>query len=134
MALAVSMTVLRGTAARVARIMPVAYSPVTARTAMTATTAWPTSVPVRLSWVMSGWQAAEDVQDSAAEAPALTATVTATTPSSSHPVPGRVRTLTHSALTALVMRPSGGAGTRPGRGRAAAQAHSTASPAHGGSG
>ena len=56
---------------------------------MTATTAWPTSAPVRLSWVMSGWQAAEEVHDVAAEAPALTAAVTATMHSSSHPVPGR---------------------------------------------
>src|SRR6266567_2651230 len=63
-ALAASMTVLRGTAARVVRIMPVAYSPETARTATMATTAWPRSVPVRLSLVMSGWQAAEDWQES----------------------------------------------------------------------
>src|SRR5690348_2272182 len=42
-------------------------------------------------------------------------TVAATTPSSSHPVPGSVRSLVHSAYSALLMRSSGGAGPWPGR-------------------
>src|SRR6266704_5273488 len=46
-ALAVSMAVRRGTAARVVRIIPVPYSPVTASAPRMAASAWPTPVPVR---------------------------------------------------------------------------------------
>jgi hypothetical protein len=81
-----------------------------------AASAWPTSVPVRVSLVTSGWQPAEDVQTSAASAPALTATVTTTTPSSSHQVPDMVRSLVHSARSTVShgARPRArGHGTRP---------------------
>ena len=40
-ALAARTVVRRGIAARVVRIMPLLYSPLTASTARTATTAWP---------------------------------------------------------------------------------------------
>ena len=48
-ALAARTVVRRGIAASVTRIMPVLYSPLIASTASTATTAWPRSIPVRLS-------------------------------------------------------------------------------------
>jgi len=51
--LAPSMVSRWGTAASVTRIMPVLYSPAIARTAMIATTVWPSSMPVRLSLVVS---------------------------------------------------------------------------------
>src|SRR6266508_2678740 len=47
-ALAAKTLVRRGIAVRVRRIMPVLYSPLIARTARMATTAWPNSIPVRL--------------------------------------------------------------------------------------
>ena len=48
-ALAARAVIRRGTAVSVIRIMPLLYSPVTISTARTATAAWPTRTPVRLS-------------------------------------------------------------------------------------
>ena len=52
-ALAASTVVRRGIAVRVTRIMPVPYSPPIASTARMATTAWPRSIPVRLTFAGS---------------------------------------------------------------------------------
>ena len=48
-ALAASTVTRRGIAVRVMRIMPVLYSLLITSTARMATTAWPRSIPVRLS-------------------------------------------------------------------------------------
>src|SRR5271165_3835446 len=137
-ALAVSTADRRGIAVSVVRIMPVLYSPLIASTARMATTAWPDSIPVRLSLVVSTGHAVPDGHLTAAVAAALTATVSTTVPASSQAGPDTVRSLVHSACSvsrmlaastrrtmdrpggpacrAWLMRPSGGAGQRPGPG------------------
>ena len=117
----------RGIAASVTRIIPVLYSLLTASTAMTATIAWPTWTPVRLSLAGSGLAAAgragrggvgrrahrDRERDDAEQQPAGA---------------GQVRSLVHSACSASangepsatraawLTRPAGAAGRRPGPG------------------
>src|SRR5271169_746669 len=92
-ALAARTTARRGIAAKVMRIMPVLYSLLIASTATTATTAWPRSIPVRLTLAGSTRQTTPDGQLTAAAAAAPTAAVSATAASSSHPVLATVRVL-----------------------------------------
>src|ERR1700727_2425882 len=94
--LAASMVTRRGMAVMVVRVMPVLYSPLMASTAMMATTAWPRSVPVRLILAGSTLHP-PDGQVVAEVAAALTATVRRMGAASSQGVPGRVRSLVHSA-------------------------------------
>ena len=135
-ALAPSITARRGVAARVTRIIPAAYSSVTARTARIATTAWPRSTPISESLVGSWPVSPAPRGDACVEAPIapLAATVSATAPTNSHQVPAIVRSLVHSARSASLTRLSGAA--RPARrpGQAGVYAPMTSSPAHGGSG
>ena len=90
----------RGIAVSVMRIMPVLYSPLITSTARMATTAWPNSIPVRLSLAVSTGQAVPAGHRTAAVAAALTATVSATAPASSQAGPDTVRSLVHSACSA----------------------------------
>ena len=98
-ALAASTAVRAGTAVSVVRIMPVLYSPLTASTASTATSAWPNWIPVRLSRAGSTGQARPRGHRVAATAAVLTAMVSAAVAASSQAGPGTVRTLVHSART-----------------------------------
>jgi len=84
-ALAASTVSRRGIAARVVRIMPVLYSLLIASTARMATTAWPRSIPVRLSLAGSTAQPPDRhlVVVVLAAAAALTATVRPTVARSS---------------------------------------------------
>ena len=155
-ALAPSTLSRRGIAVSVVRIMPVLYSPLIASTARMATTAWLRSMPDRATLAGSCPQPAA-WQLTAAAAPAPTAAVSAMTASSSHQVPASVRSLVHSARSAVANGPgtdSARSGANLGdsskhgnvhaslrfsvqaaRARAtAAQAQSTAKPAHGASG
>ena len=81
--------------------MPVLYSPLIASTAITATIAWPTWTPVRLSLAGSAWQPPPgSVRSWRPRGGALTAMVSAAAASSSQPVPASVRSLVHSACSA----------------------------------
>ena len=93
----------RGIAVSVMRIMPVLYSPLITSTARMATTAWPNSIPVRLSLGVSTGQAVPDGHLTAAVAAALTATVSTMVPASSQAGPDTVRSLVHSACSASRM-------------------------------
>ena len=127
----------RGMADSVMRIMPVLYSLLIASTATMATTAWPRSIPVRLTLAGSTWQTTPDGQLVPAAAAAPTATVSAIAASSSHPVLGMVRVLVHSACSARSGQPHTSLRRTRTRARAramAAQPHSTAKPAQGASG
>ena len=97
-ALAASITVRRGTAASVVRIIPELYSPVMVITASTAMAAWPSRTPVRLVLAGSTLHAAAHLTTD--EVMALPATVTTTAVASSQGVPGMVRSFVHSACTA----------------------------------
>src|ERR1700730_6062889 len=99
-ALAARTTVRRGMADSVMRIMPVLYSLLMASTATMATTAWPRSIPVRLTLAGSTWQTTPDGQLVPAAAAAPTAAVSTIAASSSHPVLAMVRVLVHSACRA----------------------------------
>src|SRR6266540_634139 len=85
-ALAARTVVRRGIAARVTRIMPELYSPLIASTARMATTAWPNSMPVRLT-LAGSWPQPAAGHVTAAAAAALRATVSAMTANSSQLVP-----------------------------------------------
>src|SRR5450432_1988761 len=73
-ALAARTVVRRGTAVKVAQIMPVLYSLLIATTPRMAARAWPRSIPVRLSLAGSTAQP-PDGQATAAAAAVLTVTV-----------------------------------------------------------
>src|SRR6266568_7975929 len=81
--LAASTVERRGTAVNVRRAMPLLYSPLTASTARIATIAWPNATPVRLTFAGS-WPQLRSAHVTAVEAATPSATVTATTASSSH--------------------------------------------------
>ena len=106
-ALAASTAHRRGIAARVVRIMPVPYSPLMTSTASTATTAWPTWIPVRLILARS-WLHPPEGQSTAADAAALTPTVSTTAARHSQPVPATVRSFVHSACSVVLTRRAGG--------------------------
>src|ERR1700691_5360936 len=118
-ALAVSIVQRRGVAVSVTRIMPVLYSPLITSTASTATTAWPTSIPVRLTLVGSTAHPAPPPHLVTAAVAAPTATVSTHMAARTAMFMGSVRSLVHSARTVLITRPSVAATTSPGRKRRA---------------
>jgi hypothetical protein len=84
----------RSVAVSVAAIMPLLYSPLMTSTANTATAAWPSKMPVRLSLVVSSPHEAGYFTTAVARAPAPTVSVNMV--KSSHPVLGTVRSFVHS--------------------------------------
>ena len=124
----------RGTAASVARIRPVPYSPPTIPTASTVTTTWPSHTPARLSFVVSSKHPAGVGQcevSTVAVAAAPAATVSTAVAATSHALAGSVRSLVHSACSARITRPAGSSRHAAIASAAAAYAHSTPNPAHG---
>ena len=119
-ALAARTVVRRGMAVKVARIMPLLYSPLIAAVARMTTTAWLRYIPVRLIRAASRSQLAEG-HLAAASAAAPRATVRVMTANSSQIVPGRVSRFVHSARSAsrrpvqasrMLVQPAGSASAK----------------------
>jgi hypothetical protein len=101
--------------------MPVLYSPLITSTASVATVAWPSMIPVRLTFVVSAVH--EPGHFTIAAASALAPAVSRMDAASRQAVPGAVRSLVHSACSACLMRPSAAAGRRHGQGEHRPHAH-----------